>query len=159
MTLWNDLEMRARERYERLGDATFVVSRSDAVLEENEFGTVRWYMHPALPGLALSSLYLFEVELEPSARTGMLRHQGGIVCLAVEGRGRITLDGEVEPWEARDVIGIPGRPAGVTFRFENTEDVLARLIVAFPNWDSALGVGLGSGIEILEPRNDVGVGA
>ncbi|NNN19372.1 MAG: cupin domain-containing protein [Acidimicrobiaceae bacterium] len=147
-SLWLDLEERSRTRFERSRQAACVVPRNDAHREDVAgLGTLRWYLHPSLEDRALSSLYMVEIEIDAGMRSDRIKHPGNIVGIVVEGSGELWLDGEIHEWCERDLLGIPSKPHGVLFDFFNTGDVAARIILAFPNWDSALGPGLGTGIE------------
>lgn len=128
-----------------------VVAREESSPELTPFGLLRWYLHPALDGPVIKTLYLCELEIPPGSRSGRLHHQGGIAHLVVQGAGHTELDGVRHEWEATDVIGLPARPGGIRFQHFNPGTAPARLIMAWPNMDGSMGPDLGSRLEVLEP--------
>lgn len=149
--LWDDYLLRAELARQTKTAGTSVVNRESLSSELTEFGLLRWYMHPKIHDIVDHALYFFELEIPPHSRSGLLFHQGGIVHLVVEGTGYTLLENAKHYWEALDVIAIPPRPDGVRFAHFNEGEAPARLVVAFPNFDSSLGPELGVRMQVLEP--------
>jgi hypothetical protein len=120
---------------------------------------VRWYLHNDLADPVTRALYFFELEIPAGSRSGLLRHQGGIVHLVVAGSGYTEYDGGRHEWTKRDVIAMPVRPEGVTFRHVNDGTGPARMVVAWPNLDSALGAEAGVAMDVLEPAPEYPAGS
>ncbi len=150
-SLWDSITRRAAAERERIAHGRSTVRRSQLPVEVTPFGLLRWYLHPDLAEPVTKSLYFAELEIPEGSRSGRLRHQGGIVCLVVQGSGYTELDGVEHAWEKRDVIGLPVRPEGVVFRHVNNGVGPVRMIVAWPNLDSAVGPEGGVHLEVLEP--------
>ena len=94
---WNELiKLRDEQRAER-ENAAQVVKRSDLPLEVNSQGLMRWYMHPAIKDVKLSTLAIYEQELPPRGRSGRLKFQGGQILFIVEGNGYTARFLDVEP--------------------------------------------------------------
>jgi hypothetical protein len=127
-----------------------LIRHSDCPVELNAMGKMRWYLHPRLAEPSTRALYFHELEIPGGSRSGRLHCQGGIVHLVVAGVGYTVVDGVRHDWEAEDVIAIPIREEGVTYQHFNTGTAPARLMVAWPNLDSALGPEGGVAIELQE---------
>lgn len=155
-SLWADLFERALKDRQRKQEGKTVISYEDIEPETTPFGTVRWYMHPALEEVVDRSFYFFELEIPPGSRSGKLRHQGNIVHLVVQGRGYTELDGVRHDWDPLDVIAVPPRPDGVVFQHFNHGEEPVRMLVTFPNFDSPLGPELGVAMDVLEPCPEAG---
>ena len=149
--LWDSIISRGIADRERVARGHSVVHRDELPVEVTPFGRLRWYLHHDLTGPATQALYFCELEIPPGSRSGILRHQGGIVHLVVEGSGYTRLDGTEHHWERRDVIALPVRPDGVTFQHVNNGVGVVRLVIAWPNLDSALGPHAGVAMDVLEP--------
>lgn len=150
-TLWDSMVESGRQERDRKANGRAVIERDTLAPELTPFGLLRWYLHPALAEPNTRAIYFCELEIPKGSRSGRIRHQGGIVHFVVEGSGYTDLEGDIHEWEPRDVIGIPPRPKGVEFQHVNTGPGRARLVVAFPNFDSSLGSELGVAIEVLSP--------
>ncbi len=150
-TLWDSIVRRAVEERERAQSGHSSVRRSELSVESTPFGLLRWYLHPDLKDNVSQALYFCELEIPEGSRSGLLRHQGGIVCLVVEGKGHTRFDDVDHEWEKRDAIGLPVRPEGVVFQHFNDGVGSVRMIVAWPNLDSAIGPEGGVHLEVLEP--------
>ena len=151
MSLYDELFRRRDEERARRRDAVLVVAGKRCPEEESAQGRLRWYLHPALDGAALRTLGLYVQEIPPRSRSGRYRWQGGEAIVFLAGRGESEVDGERFAWEAGDALIVPVREAGVTLCHHNPHDEPARLICAWPDLTSVLGVDLGSGLEQLEP--------
>ena len=68
----------------------------------------------------------------------------------VQGSGYTTVDGRSHEWETEDAIVIPIKEDGVTYQHFNTGVGPARLLVCWPNLDSALSEEGGVAMDILE---------
>lgn len=143
------LARRDRERGER-ERAKLRISAEEAVVETNRNGTMRWYLHPDVPGAAINSTIVYRHEIPPHGATGKQRVQGNVVSFVVQGRGRTVVNGVEHHWEAGDVIGLPPLLDGVVVQHFNDADEEALLITAEPNLVDAFGVDMGSGFEQLE---------
>lgn len=150
-TLFEQTLQEAAAFRERVRTGDDVVRRADATLETNPMGVMRWYLHPELTRPNSRALYFHELEIAPGSRSGLLRCQGGIVHYVLEGRGHTELDGTAHEWEADDVIAIPITESGSVYRHVNTGPDPARLLVVWPNYDSALGPEAGVELTVLEP--------
>lgn len=135
----------------RKARARNVLSRGDHGVELSAFGYLRWYTHPRLDDAAVRSFYCFELEIPAHSRSGKIRHQGNLVCFVVTGDGYTVLDGTAHPWEKHDLVAIPPVPDGWEIQHFNPGPAPARLVVAIPDLDSALGPELGVRFEVLEP--------
>jgi gentisate 1,2-dioxygenase len=149
--LWEDLFRRALDERRRKGNGRTVISYDDLEAETTPFGLVRWYLHPLVEDAVDRSLYFFELEIPADSRSGMLRHQGNLVHLVVQGHGYTVLNGERHDWEDLDVIAVAPRPDGVVLQHFNEGSRPVRMLVTFPNFDSALGPELGVAMEVIEP--------
>lgn len=150
-TLWDDYIGRARAERDRKHNGRSVVSRDELTAELTPLGYLRWYMHPAIPDVVDQALYFAELEIPAGSRSGKLFHQGGIVHLVVEGHGHTVLDGQEHAWESFDVIAIPARLDGVSIQHFNDGPGPVRMVLTFPNYDSALGPELGVAMDVPEP--------
>ena len=143
------LERRDRERVRDRAGAV-KISAAEALLETNRQGTMRWYMHPDLPGSCMRSSIVYRYEIPPGGATGKQRVQGNIVSFVVQGSGRTVVNGVEHPWGQGDVIGIPPVQNGIVFQHFNDSDVEAQLITCEPNFLDTFSVDMGSGFEQLE---------
>jgi quercetin dioxygenase-like cupin family protein len=150
-SLWQQTVDKAERELRLSSSGEWVVTRDSLVSEQTPYGRLRWYLHPELEDRCTRALYFHELEIPVGSRSGRILHPGGIVHLVVEGSGYTELDGESHEWEAEDVIVIPPRTSGNRFQHVNTGPSAARLVVAWPNYDGALGPGLGTGLRVLEP--------
>jgi hypothetical protein len=154
MTLFEQtLDSAAAERGRRLAAAS-LISRDDAVAESNPMGRMRWYLHPALGRPSTRALYFHELEIPAGGHSGRLQCQGGVIHYVLEGTGHTELDATTHYWAAGDVIALPVREAGITYRHVSTGPGPARLLVAWPNFDSALGPEAGVELKVIEPASD-----
>jgi hypothetical protein len=111
-------------------------------------GQTAWYLHPHLAGPSTRALYFHELLIPARSRSGKLNCQGGIVHYVVEGEGYTEVDGRRHHWEQGDVIAIPIREHGIAY--QHFSETGARLVVTWPNHDSALGPGGGVSLKVLE---------
>src|SRR6478672_4725762 len=100
------IERRDTERRER-ANGVLKVSARDAVFEHNRHAPMRWYLHPDIPGAAISSTIVYRYELPPRSSTGKQLHQGNIVSFVIQGHGRTVVNGEEHAWAEGDVINLP----------------------------------------------------
>ncbi|GAA5190385.1 hypothetical protein GCM10023322_45390 [Rugosimonospora acidiphila] len=150
-TLWDSIIQRSAEERERVRAGRSTVTRAELEPELTPFGILRWYLHNDLSGPVAHALYFCELEIPPGSRSGLLRHQGGIVHLVVEGKGFTRFDDAEHEWEKRDVVALPVRPRGVVFQHVNNGTGPARMVMSWPNLDSAIGPEGGVAMEVLEP--------
>jgi hypothetical protein len=150
-TLWDSIIERSVAERERVRNGRSTVTRAELEPELTPFGSLRWYLHNDLQAPVAHALYFCELEIPAGSCSGRLRHQGGIVHLVVEGKGFTRFDGAEHEWEKRDVIALPVRPRGVVFQHVNNGTGPARLVMSWPNLDSAIGPEGGVAMEILEP--------
>lgn len=150
-SLWNSYIERGKSERLRSETGRSVVSREDQAPDITPFGIVRWYMHPDMDDVVDKALYFLELEIPPDSRSGKLHHQGGIVHAVVEGSGYTILDGTRYDWEQTDLIAIPSKVYGVTFQHYNPGPEPARLVMTWPNFDSALGPAMGVAMDVVEP--------
>jgi len=149
--LWDELMgLRDQQRKER-ANGLQVVRRKDLPAELNTQGVMRWYMHPFLKDLALSTLTILEQEIPAGSRSGRLKFQGGQIIFVVEGSGYTTIDGVKHKWKERDVLNLPLKRDGIIVQhFNASEDKPARILVVEPNLYAATSVDRGCGFEQLE---------
>jgi hypothetical protein len=148
---WNELiRLRDEQRAER-ENAVQVVRRRELPLESNTQGQMRWYMHPAIKDIKLSTLSIYEQELPPRGRSGRLQFQGGQILFIIEGNGYTVIDGVRHVWKKRDVVNLPLKKEGIIVQhFNASEDAPARFLVVEPNLYAATTVDRGCGFEQLE---------
>ncbi len=153
--LWDELmALRDEQRVER-SNGIQVVRRKDLPAELNSHGVMRWYMHPFIKDIVLSTLAIHEQEIPPGSRSGRLRFQGGQIIFVVEGAGYTTIDGVKYPWKARDVVNLPLKRDGIIVQhFNSDEKITARILVVEPNLYAATSVDRGCGFEQLEASPD-----
>jgi quercetin dioxygenase-like cupin family protein len=130
-----------------------LVGYDDTVPEDTAMGRMRWYLHPDLFEATTRSLYMHELEIEPGGHSGRLQTQGGQIHYVLSGSGHTELDGSRHDWAAGDVIAIPILENGVVYRHVNDGRETARLLVVWPNLDSALGPEAGVEMRVLEPAS------
>lgn len=145
------LARRDREREER-EHAMFVIRSEDALLETNSHATMRWYLHPELPGAALKSIISYRYELEPHSHTGKWRIQGNFAGYCINGYGTVNVNGQDWEWEPEDVIVVPTLREGNEIQLFNDSDETAMIMAAEPNFVDLFGVDVGVGFELLEDR-------
>ena len=150
-TLWDSILRRAGVERGLAEAGSTTIRRSDLPAEQTPFGLLRWYLHSDLEEPVTRALYFCELEIPPGSRSGLLRHQGGMVHLVVQGSGYTHFDGAKHGWTKRDVIAMPIRPEGVTFQHVNDGTGPVRMVIAWPNLDSALGPEAGVQMAVLEP--------
>jgi hypothetical protein len=148
---WNELIAMRDQQREQLGAAAQVVRRRDLPMESNSQGQMRWYMHPAIKDIALSTLSIYEQEIPPRSRSGRLQFQGGQIIFVIDGEGYTVIDGVKHAWKSRDVLNLPLKKEGIIVQhFNSSEDKPARILVVEPNLYAATTVDRGCGFEQLE---------
>ena len=150
LTLFDQLLEAARIERERVARGKNHVNREELAAELTPLGTLRWYLHPALEEPSTRALYFFELEIPKGSRSGLMEHQGGVIHFVLEGSGWTEYDGVEHQWEAGDVIALPVKEAGIQFRHHNTGLNAARMLVTWPNFDSANGPEAGVVMRITE---------
>jgi gentisate 1,2-dioxygenase len=130
-----------------------LVSYDETVAEDTAMGHLRWYLHPELFDATTRSLYFHELAIPAGERSGRLQTQGGYMHYVLTGSGYTELDGTRHEWEAGDVIAIPIRENGVTYVHVNDGPDEARMLVVWPNLDSALGPEGGVELRVIEPAS------
>ncbi len=153
--LWNELlELRDQQRKER-HNAIQIVRRKDLPMESNPQGQMRWYMHPNIKDIVLSTLSVYEQEIPPGSRSGRLKFQGGHVMFIVQGTGYTVIDGVKYPWKKRDVVNLPLKKDGIIVQhFNSSDSEPVRFLLVEPNLFEATGVDRGCGFEQLENSPD-----
>jgi gentisate 1,2-dioxygenase len=131
-----------------------LVSRADTVAETTAMGRMKWYLHPDLFDATTQSLYFHELTIAPGQRSGRLQTQGGHLHYVLTGRGYTELDGARHEWEAGDLIAIPIKENGVTYQHISIGPDEVRMLVVWPNLDSALGPEAGVEMRVVEPATD-----
>jgi hypothetical protein len=149
---WDELIALRDEQRQQRASSVQVVRRRDLNRETNSQGLMRWYMHPAIKDIALSTLTIYEQEILPRSRSGRLQFQGGQIIFVIEGEGYTVIDGVKHSWKSRDVLNLPLKKDGIIVQHFNTsESAAARLLVVEPNLYAATTVDRGCGFEQLEP--------
>jgi hypothetical protein len=151
VSLFDGIIERARTERRRREAGRDLISRDECPVDVSSFGELRWYVHPELELPSTRALYFCELEIPPGSRTGKLFSQGGQVHFVLQGRGHTVVDGNKHEWEAEDVIAIPVREDGIAFQHFSEGDSLVRMVLAWPNLDSALGPEGGVAMDVLEP--------
>lgn len=128
-----------------------LITRDESRDEVSSFGILRWYLHPELEAASTRALYFCELEIPEGSSSGQLFSQGGQVHFVLEGTGHTVVDGKSHAWEPEDIIAIPARENGITFQHFNRGPGAVRMVIAWPNLDSALGPEGGVAMSILEP--------
>jgi hypothetical protein len=150
-TLYDLTFEEAKRERDRRAQAQNLISRDDAHEELNKMGRMRWYLHPHLEEPSTRALYFHELEIPQNSNSGKLYCQGGVAHFVVMGTGHTVVDGRAHEWETEDAIVIPIKESGVTYQHFNTGVGPARLLVCWPNLDSAISAEGGVAMEILEP--------
>jgi hypothetical protein len=149
--LFDDLLARRDAERVRAGGARNVIRSKDLPWEENRFGRMKWYLHPAITDTALRNYIFYMMELSPGGQSGRVKQQGDEVILIVEGRGWTTVDGVKHSWRVGDCVGLPLKPSGnVIQHFNGDTERPARFVSARPDFSSIFGVDNGCGFEVLE---------
>jgi len=150
-TLFGQLLEAARTERERVARGRNHINREELQVELNPMGYMRWYLHPALEEPSTRALYFLELEIPKGSRSGLLQHQGNVIHFVLEGSGYTEYEGGEHQWEAGDVIALPVKEAGIQFRHHNTGLGAVRMLVCWPNFDSANGPEGGVYMEVVEP--------
>ena len=152
---WEEtLRLRDRQR-ELRKTAVQIVRGAELPQENNAQGLMRWYLHPAITDTVLSSMLIYQQELPPGGRSGMLQFQGGQVIYIIEGRGHTLVDGVKHPWQAEDVLNLPLRKDGIVVQHVNDDpDRPAKFLAVEPNLLECTGVDRGCGFEQISPSSD-----
>lgn len=151
---WNELMALRDEQRQEKSSGIQVVRRKDLPEELNSQGIMRWYMHPAIKDIVLSTLAIYEQVIPPDSRSGRLQFQGGQIIFVVEGSGYTTIDGVKYKWKPRDVLNLPLKKEGIIVQHFNNGEGEARLLVVEPNLYAATSVDRGCGFEQLEQSPD-----
>lgn len=150
-TLFEQTLLAAKAERDRIAAGADLITRDDAVAEVNPMGSMRWYLHPYLEAPSTRALYFHELEIPEGSRSGKLFCQGGMVHLVLSGHGYTVVDGVRHPWEEDDAIVIPIKEDGVTYQHFNDGIGTVRMLVSWPNLDSAVGPEGGVAMEVVEP--------
>lgn len=152
---WEEMMKLRDQQRELQKTAVQIVRGADLPQENNPQGLMRWYLHPAITDTVLSSMLIYQQELPPGSRSGMLQFQGGQVIYIIEGRGHTLIDGVKHAWTAEDVLNLPLRKDGITIQHVNDDpDKPAKLLAVEPNLLHCTGVDRGSGFEQLRESSD-----
>jgi hypothetical protein len=151
LTLFEQTLESARIERERVARGRDLVSRDELPVEVNPFGIMRWYLHPNLESPTTRALYFSELEIPVGSRTGLLQFQGNVIAYVLEGSGYTEYEGQDHDWEAGDVIALPVKEKGITFRHNNTGLGAVRMLVCWPNFDSVQGPEGGVFMDVVEP--------
>jgi len=151
LTLFEQTLEAARIERERVARGRDLISRDELPAETNPMGIMRWYLHPALEAPSTRALYFHELEIPVGSRSGLLRCQGGVIHFVLEGSGYTEYEGQEHTWESGDVIALPVKEAGIEYRHNNTGLGAVRMLVCWPNYDSANGPEGGVFMDVLEP--------
>jgi hypothetical protein len=150
LTLFEQTLEAARIERERVARGRDLVSRDELPVELTPFGFFRWYLHPALEEPTTRALYFAELEIPVGSKTGLLQFQGNVIHYVLEGSGYTEYEGKDHEWEAGDVIALPVKEHGITFRHNSTGLSPVRMLVCWPNFDSANGPEGGVFMDVLE---------
>ncbi len=150
-TLYDITFEEAKRERDRRANAQNLITRDEIEPEVNKMGIMRWYLHPHLETPSTRALYFHELEIPQGSNSGKLYCQGGMVHFVILGSGYTVVDGRAHEWEEEDAIVIPIRESGVTYQHFNTGVGPARLLVCWPNLDSAISPEGGVAMEVLEP--------
>lgn len=155
INFWQELfDLRDKQRAQRRNGIQ-IVCGDELPLECNRQGLMRWFLHPKITDTVLSTLIVFEQEIPPGSRSGVLKFQGGQVMFILEGRGHTTINGVKHAWEAGDVVNLPLLRDGIIIQHVNDDpNRVVRFIAAEPNWVDCTGVDRGCGFEQLGDSPD-----
>ena len=150
-TLYEQTFEEAKAERERRSRAKNLIGRDDAHYELSPMGHMRWYLHPHLDTPSTRALYFHELEIPQGSNSGKLYCQGGVAHFVILGSGYTVVDGKSHEWETEDAIVIPIKESGVTYQHFNTGVGPARMLVCWPNLDSAISAEGGVAMEVIEP--------
>ena len=151
LTLFEQTLEAARIERERVARGRDLISRDELPVETNPMGLMRWYLHPSLEAPTTRALYFAELDIPVGSRTGLLQCQGNVIHFVLEGSGYTEYLGAEHSWESGDVIALPVRESGITFRHVNTGLGEVVMLICWPNFDSANGPEGGVYMTVLEP--------
>ena len=141
---------RRDEERGRFAAGRVIIHEEDAFVDDDQEGTIRWYMHPDIEGACINSMIAYRHEIPPQCHSGKQKHQGYVGGYFQSGFGRMVVNGISHDWEAGDALGLPPLQEGLEVQFFNDSDVLAKIMCAEPNFIDIYGVDRGSGFEQLE---------
>lgn len=150
-TLYDQTFEAAKRERDRRAKGKNLISLDECPTELNRMGLMHWYLHPGLEAPSTRALYFHELEIPQGSNSGKLICQGGVLHFVVQGSGYTVVDGRSHEWETEDAIVIPIKEDGVTYQHFNTGVGPARLLVCWPNLDSALSEEGGVAMDIVEP--------
>jgi gentisate 1,2-dioxygenase len=122
--------------------------------ELNAHGKMQWYLHPLIAYTTIHTLMFYRQEIPEGSRSGLQRHGGDAVFFILQGEGYTEVDGVRHPWKADDVMTLPLRPGGNTYRHVNTGAGPVLLVGCEPNFVHTVDLDRGTGFEELEPCPD-----
>jgi gentisate 1,2-dioxygenase len=138
-----------RQQRESMRIPTLIRSR-DLAADDTEFGELRWYSHPALPGFGgTAPILLFTQRLEPGERTRTLVCPGNGFMFVLEGRPTIQIDGEVHGCRDRDLVCLPSRVEGVQVSVRADVAEPSLVLVALANLSGLGGFALGADLGLI----------
>jgi gentisate 1,2-dioxygenase len=77
------------------------------------------YRDPTTGRTAYPTMTFFGQLLRPGEKTLPQKQNASLVCIAFEGAGKTTVDGQIFEWKPFDAIAVPG---GTWFHHENASD-------------------------------------
>ncbi|MDB5793706.1 MAG: hypothetical protein JWR25_85 [Noviherbaspirillum sp.] len=137
---------RAREK-----QATWLIRGAELPWELNAHGKMQWFLHPCIAYSAVQTNIFYRQEIPVGSRSGVQHHGGDAVFFILKGQGYTELDGVRYNWESDDVMTLPLRPEGSTYRHVNTGNEPVLLISVEPNMVHAVGLDRHAGFEELQP--------
>jgi gentisate 1,2-dioxygenase len=128
-----------------------VLSEEQTEWEWNPQGKMRWYLHPGLDDVSVTSFLWATHDIPPGSRSGRQLRQGGVVHYILEGQGHSVVNGERYDWQKDDFLALPIKPDGHDVQHFNDDPANpARFIRAEPYLHNELGYDLGCGFKQLE---------
>ena len=144
------MKLRDAQRHMR-GRSTGVLSGNELAWEINPHGIMRWYLHPLFMYTTLRNFSAYMQYIPSGSCSGLQRHPGDKVFFFLQGNGHTAIDGTSYQWGAEDLLMLPIRPHGVTYRhFNDDPQSPAFLFACEPNLAFTLDLDRGSGFEELE---------
>lgn len=153
-----DSLMQIRDAQRRLRESANCIRRgAELPWELNAHGIMRWYLHPLFLYTALRNFTVSLQCIPAGSRSGLQRHPGDKVFFFLRGKGHSMIDGARYDWGAEDLLILPIRPDGVTYRhFNDDPGAPAFLLACEPNLTFLFDLDRGSSFEELEAAPEFG---
>jgi gentisate 1,2-dioxygenase len=139
-----------RENQRRAIRVPPVIRERDLTPDDNEFGRLRWYAHPAKPEFAGTAPFLlFTQELEAGQTSRVLACPGNGFLFVLEGRPIVRINDKVHECAANDLVCLPPRTDGVRVSVTAGGEESSLVLIAMANLSGLAGVAMGSDFELM----------